>query len=117
MFVGKLPYRPDFNPDKYKAAVPNTDTTVVWGRSGASPFEETFSLSTQSSEEKEVRRKFDVVRIKDPNNEDNHVDVEVLTELETRSKINNKRTTLRMEKPQASDTTEILQRNQERTAT
>lgn len=115
-FIGKLPYRPDFNADKYKVAIPETETTVVWGRAGASPFQENFATSLEAQEEREVRRKFDVIRVKDPDNEENHVDLEVMTEWEARTKIGNKRVVMRLEKPTSSANVEILERNKERTS-
>ena len=114
--AGKVAFRPDFDPSRYKTNVEDVATTVVWGRAGANPFAETFVQSLESTEEREIRRTFDVVRVKDPDNEDNHVDVEVLTEWEGRTKIGNKRIKMVLEKPRSSDNVEILQRGQTRSS-
>ena len=115
-FEGKLAIRPDFNPNKYKTSVPETETTIVWGKPGADPFEELYVLSAEAEEEREIRRKFDVVRVKDPDNEDNHIDVEVMTEWEGRTTVSNKRVKMTLEKPQASSNVEIRERNRTRSS-
>lgn len=113
----KLSIHPDFNPNKYKAfLIPSTENTIVWGRAGASPFEEVYSVAFEVEEQREIQRTFDVVRVKDPDNEDNHVDVEVMTQWVSRSSINGQRVTLNLARQPSAANIEVMQRGQTRTA-
>lgn len=110
-------YQAGFDPRKFRTTITQDESfTKVWGKPGANPFQLTATASFNMEETQEIERKFDVVRVKDPDNEDNHIDVEVLTKLTTQSTISKQRTSISLERTQTSSSTEILQRDQTRTS-
>ncbi|RPH72714.1 MAG: hypothetical protein EHM78_02085 [Myxococcaceae bacterium] len=94
------------------------DTVMEWGNSGSSVFQ--LSASNQNDVEaesnpKEERRKFDVARIKNKDDANQYVDVEVMTEYQGRNQIDKKRTRIGFSRIQPADNIEIIKRDQVRT--
>lgn len=110
--------RPDFNARKYEPASDDIDTTVVWGKPGASPFQvdQSNSLVPGDEERTETTRTYDVVRVKDPDNEDNHVDMEVMTSYTSVSKSGASRVKINLDRVKPSQNVEILSRDNTRSS-
>lgn len=110
--------RPDFNPARYQAPAADDETTFVWGKAGASPFQlnATVGFTVKDEQQVEMKRTYDTVRVKDPDNEDNHVDMEVVTAYQLKNKIDGSRINITMDRVQESDTVQILQKDQQRTS-
>lgn len=108
--------RPEFDASKYRTRTTDTESTFVWGKPGASPFQLTGANNVIIKDDNtfETKRTFDVVRVKDPDNADNHVDMEVVTSLQLKNKIDGKRTQINMDRVTQSDTVQILQQDQTR---
>lgn len=90
----------------------NDNVVIAWGSGGDSIFTITtpaFGFKVEDDKE-EVSRKYDVVRVKNPDDPDQYVDTEVMTEWEGRNKISQDRTILRFGAPQATSNTEIISR-------
>lgn len=104
-------------PAKAKTQKP-ADGVVTWGKSGGNVFflANTASGFTVKDDVEEVKRKYDKVRVKNPDDPDQHVDVEVLTEYQARNRINKSRYTLRFESPENTATTQVLSRGNTRNA-
>lgn len=104
-------------PGRLKEKKANEDEIIIsFGSPGASIFNyQGWAMSIESEDEQEVRRTYDVVRVKNPDDNEQHVDVEVMTEYQARNTISSKRTTLRFADTQDADNIEILKRNQTRT--
>lgn len=111
-------YQTGFDPRKFRESAFTGDQTFtkVWGKPGSDPFQISATKSFDTTEEKEIERTFDVVRVKDPDNEDNHVDMEVLTNLKTKNAVDGSRTSISMDRVKPSESVEILQRDQKRTS-
>jgi hypothetical protein len=107
--------RPDFNALAYQPQGVDSETTVVWGKPGASPFQIQANVALEVDETRtETSRTFDVVRVKDPDNADNHVDMEVMTSYTSRKKNGGGRVTIDLARVQPSESVEILERDQTR---
>ena len=92
------------------------DNTITWGGSGSNIFQASAHLSQSIDPAKwpdssETSRTFDVVRVKNPDDTTQHVDVEVMTEYQARNKIDKSRITLRYGAQQPNANIEILSRN------
>jgi hypothetical protein len=91
----------------------------VWGSSGNSIFDLRAHLHAEvnNKQEGEITRKFDVVKVKNPDDSSQHVEVEVMTEYQSRNKISDERTKIRFEPPKKTSNTEIVSRGNTRTST
>lgn len=94
---------------------------VTWGTSGATVFE--LQAHQQATvppaiwpKSDETKRTYDVVRVKNPDDPTQHVDVEAMTEYIARNRIDKSRTTLRYAPQGASDNVEVLSKNNVRTS-
>ena len=96
-------------------AVPDPNEIVFGG-----PGNDVFALQANSKSEinnqteEETSRTFDTVRIKSKDDPSVYVDVEVMTEYQSRNVIDKSRTQLRFESPQADANSEIIKRGQTR---
>jgi hypothetical protein len=93
------------------------DVVLLFGGSGSDVFTLNQTVKDQVNNKRddvEIQRTFDVVRIKNPDDDEQHVDVEVMTGLKARSQIDKGRTQLRFSKPESSGNIEVLRRNQTR---
>ena len=83
-----------------------------WGSSGDSVFDLRAHTSAEipQPEFPETKRKYDVVRVYNPDDHDQFVDTEVMTEYQGRNKISKDRIVLRFAKTQSTEHTEVKQR-------
>lgn len=114
---------PDIRPTRpaaYQAVLDApADQEIVWGSAGNNIFvatAHTKGFVNNNNTNEEVSRKYDVVRVKNPADTEQHVDFEVMTEYQSRNVITKDRTTLRFEKTAASANVQVLSRNNSRTA-
>lgn len=81
--------------------IPNGNT-VTWGSAGNDIFQVSAHVSQSINnpwpKSDETQRKYDVARVKNPDDHDQHVDVEAMTEYQARNKIDKSRITLRYAK-------------------
>jgi hypothetical protein len=78
-----------------------------------------FDLQAQSKAEVppakfEAERKYDVVRVYNPDDRDQFVDTEQMTEYQGRNKLSDERFVLRFAKPQNTANTEVISRGNTR---
>lgn len=114
--VGVQP-TPGFQTARFAPPDANLDEEIVWGSSGDNIFQAIAKRRPEfdmDNENEEIKRKFDVVRIKDPNNSDNHLDVEVMTQYVGRNKIDKTRTTIDLARTEPSENVEIISRDNTR---
>lgn len=100
-------------------ATPNEDEdTVTWGGAGNDIFalQATVKAEVPKPTSEEISRKYDVVRIENPNDSEQYVEAEVMTEYNARNTISKERTTLRFAKPEPSANVKILSRDNQRTS-
>lgn len=89
----------------------------VWGNSGNSIFD----LQAHTQQElpqptfEETKRKYDVVRVMNPDDKSQFVDTEQMTEYQGRNQIDKSRTTLRFAGNQNTENTKIISKNNIRT--
>jgi hypothetical protein len=116
--LSKSQIRPDDVTSRFQQTTADTETTVVWGKPGASPFQLNANVNVKVKDDDniEMKRTYDTVRVKDPDNADNHVDMEVVTAYQLKNKIDGKRINITMDRVRPSDTVEILQQDQTRTS-
>jgi len=85
----------------------------VWGSSGDSVFD--LRAHTQQELPKpefpETQRKYDVVRVYNPDDHEQYIDTEQMTEFQGRNKISKDRIVLRFAKTQNTADTKVMQRN------
>lgn len=95
--------------------VPN-NPPKVWGNAGESVFE----LNAHAQQElpmpefPETKRSYDVVRVYNPDDEEQFVDTEQMSEYQGRNKISGERIVLRFAKAQNTETTKVQQRGLKR---
>ncbi len=112
---------PDIRPAPTTALLESPKITanpiVTWGTPGDSIFQLRAHESGETNNEtkEETKRKFDVVRVKNPDDHDQYVDVEVMTEYQARNKISESRTKLRFGQPKSSQHVEVISRDNTRT--
>ena len=110
---------PVFPPRKTSKPQPKEGEDVVFtfGAAGQNVFQISASNRNEitDNDRKEVRRTYDTVRVKNPDDNNQHVDVEVLTEYQARNRIDDKRYKVRFTPQAESANIEILKRNQVRT--
>jgi hypothetical protein len=87
------------------------NTPQTWG----SPGNSVFDLHAQSQVELpqpkfEAERKYDVVRVYNPDDRTQFVDTEVMTEYQARNKLSNERFTLRFATNSNTENTEVIQK-------
>lgn len=90
----------------------NDNVVIAWGSGGDSIFTiqtPDFGFKVEDDKE-ETSRKYDVVRVKNPDDDQQYVDTEVMTEWQGRNKITKDRFTLRFGSPEATANTEIISR-------
>jgi hypothetical protein len=107
---------PDIRPalgNQLRTAAPITapvdDGSVTWGGSGNSAFQ----LRANAKSElppilEEQSRKYDKVKVKNPDDPEQYVETEVMTEYQARNKIDKSRFILRFGETKASDNVEII---------
>lgn len=96
----------------------NDNVLVSWGSGGDSIFTVTspsFGFKVED-EKQETERTFDVVRVKNPDDPDQYVDTEVMTEWKARNKIDQSRIVLRFTPASSSQDTEVISRGNKRTS-
>ena len=90
------------------------DNTITWGSSGSNIFQVSAHVSQTIDnpwpKSDETQRTYDLVRVKNPDDTDQHVDVEVMTEYQARNKIDKSRITLRYGAQEGSANVEVLSR-------
>jgi hypothetical protein len=84
---------------------------ITWGNAGSSVFD----LHAQSQSEVpqpkfEAERKYDVVRVYNPDDRDQFVDTEQMTEYQGRNKLSNERFILRFATNSNTENTEVIQK-------
>lgn len=105
---GKNTSEPVLSPD---------DVVLLFGGSGSDIFQLSQTVKdnvNNQRDDREVERTFDVVRVKNPDDDTQHVDVEVMTGYKAQNQIDKSRTQLRLTPPQGGGNVEILQRGQTR---
>jgi hypothetical protein len=108
-------FRPDANTAAYAPPQADSDTTVVWGKAGASPFQLQANVALEVIEERtEVQRTYDVVRVTDPNNEDNHIDMEVMTSYTSVDKNGGSRLKINLDRATESENVKVMERDRTR---
>lgn len=111
-YAAMLPYKQASFPvdeDEYNFGKGDNDVFAVAGVA------KTADIKLENGQENfEVKRKFDTVRVKSQDDPNTYVDTEVMTEYQTRNKINDERTIIRFTSPQSSENTEVIRRNQTR---
>jgi hypothetical protein len=93
------------------------DVVLLWGDSGNNVFQLSQNVKqsvNNDRSDKEESRTFDVVRIKNTEDDSQFLDVEVLTGYQARNQIDKTRTKLLFSPPQGGGNVEILKRNQTR---
>lgn len=103
-------------PSQSGLRTPNSDVedaVLEWGRSGDSIF--TISASAhqeaQNPDHAEVARKVDVVRVKNPDDETQHIDVEVMREYQGINRATGERFNLAFDNVPISPSIEVIQSN------
>jgi hypothetical protein len=89
-----------------------------WGGNGNAAF--TFSKHDSNSIDAvhtETKRTFDKVRVKNPDDHDQHVDVEVMTKYEGRNAIDKSRITIKYDRIQPNEDIEVLSTDNVRSST
>lgn len=103
----------------YKPEPTELEGTTVWtfGSAGDDVFALRASTQAEIDNEgtdHEVRRKFDLVKVKDPNNDENFIETEVMKEYEARNSISKDRIIIRFREQDPSANIEILKKDQTR---
>lgn len=90
---------------------------LEWGSAGSDVFQLQASNQNEIKNEDstEVERTYDIVRVKNPDDPEQNLDVEVATEFALRTKISESRFKVRYTPQEASENVEIIARNQKRT--
>jgi hypothetical protein len=65
-------------------------------------------------ERTEVQRTYDVVRVTDPNNEDNHIDMEVMTSYTSVDKNGGSRLKINLDRATESENVKVMERDRTR---
>lgn len=96
---------------------PNTDE-IVWGAAGNTVFQLTANSKAEvnNTTSVEIKRTFDTVRIKSPDDPSVYVDVEVMTQYQSRNQLDKSRSLLRFTPPTSTPDAEVISRNQTRTS-
>lgn len=96
-----------FEPPK----VPDNDP-ITWGSGGDSVFDLQAHAQWEAPEPKfEAQRTYDVVRVFNPDDRDQFVDTEQMTEYQARQKIDKSRFTLRFQGNQDTTNTKVISKN------
>lgn len=82
---------------------------IVWGSSGQTVFElKAHAEGSNDTHFPETQRTYDVVRVYNPDDRDQHIDTEVMTEYQGRNKISQDRITIRYGETKADANTEVI---------
>lgn len=89
-----------------------SDNLITWGNAGNDIF--TISAHLQQdikpAEWEETKRTYDAVRIQNPDDTEQHVDAEAMTEYQSRNRISKDRYILRFAKQEDSESVKVLSR-------
>jgi hypothetical protein len=107
--------RPDYPDALNKAPPPPKSNVVVWGSAG----QDVFALQASASQSinnkwPETSRTYDVVRVYNPDDRDQHIDTEVMTEYQGRNKISQDRIQIRFAETKNTANTEVISRGNSR---
>lgn len=108
--------RPPYVATPQSPPEPDDSDTIVWGNSG----DNVFQLQAHVTQDvrpatwPEISRKYDVIRVTDPDNSDNHLDVEVMTQFKGRNKYDKSLFQMDITRTEPSENVEILSRNNTR---
>lgn len=103
--------RPDYPDQLSKAPPPPKTNEVVWGNAGQSVFQ--LRASSQSKVDNkwpETQRTYDIVRVYNPDDRNQFIDTEVMTEFQGRNKISQDRVQLRFGATQNTANSEVISR-------
>jgi hypothetical protein len=90
---------------------------VVWGSSGDSIFDlHAHSSGSSNNKWPESERTFDVVRVFNPDDHDQFIDTEVMTEYQGRNKLSQERITMQFASQTSSPHTEVISSGNKRSA-
>lgn len=97
----------------YQAPPVVKDATVItWGTSGSNIFQLSAHASQQINnpwpKSDETHRKYDIIKVKNPDDDTQHVFVEAMTEYNARNSIDKSRTTLRYASQTSSANVEVI---------
>lgn len=95
------------------------NAVLTWGKGGGNVFLLAAGIQNNfvvEDDNVEIKRTFDTIRIKQPDNADNYVDVEVMTAYQSRNTISAERRKIAFSKVEASQNVEIIKRDQTRTS-
>lgn len=114
--AGMLGVRPR-GPTTDREPIVDGSVMIKFGSAGPNVFVANgqFKIAENTGDDREIRRKYDVVRVKNPTDNEQYVDVEVMTEYQARNRISEKRTKIRFFDVEPAENIEILRRNQTRT--
>lgn len=114
-FVNEL-FRPAGKTTK-KETIEGGDVEFSFGSAGSNVFELRANSKGEvdNNDHQETKRTFDVVRVKNPDDNAQHVDVEVMTEYQAKNRIDESRIKVRFTPQAAAENIEILRRDQTRT--
>jgi hypothetical protein len=112
--------RPSASPDIRRKPLPVQDPEdgrVVWGSSGNDIFQLAASYTaTPQKPQEEEKRTYSTVRIENPDDSDQFLETEVMTEYVGRNKTSKDRFTLRFAEPKAAPNIKILSTGNTRTS-
>jgi hypothetical protein len=85
---------------------------ITWGNAGQSVFDlhAHNQQETPKPEWPETQRKYDVVRVYNPDDHEQYIDTEQMSEYQGRNKISDERIVLRFAKTQNTEHTKVMQR-------
>jgi hypothetical protein len=92
------------------APASNQSATLTWGGSGATVFElkASIQLQVQEIQGTELQRTYDVVKVKNPDDDTQFIQTEVLTNYQARNTINGGRINIDYQRQQDSQDIEIV---------
>lgn len=113
--------RPVYAAQLLKPPVVSSAGTISWGSSGANIFQVSAHVSQNVDPAKwpksdEIKRTYDLVKVKNPDDKSQHVIVESMTEYQARNAIDKSRITLRYATNTNSENVEVLSRGNTRTS-
>jgi hypothetical protein len=105
--------RPDIRPGTpsqiFEPLKVPTNEPITWGNGGDSVFDLQAQASSEVPEPKwESQRSYDVVRVYNPDDRDQFVDTEQMTEYQARNKMSKERFTMRFATNRNTENTEVI---------